>query len=389
MLLEFFRLSLLERSDLFSRVIGSLPTKEESIRALFIERIEFIHWKVPFIYVPDPAVEGPYIVGRIGRRKTFKDHEPPEGDLHERSSETWQAILVFVDPVDHPDGQKLAVERDLTVGQPFPLLRSLAAAMNNRPHPWPYELIVNPISDPSGFWDYVDEHENDIVSVTLEVTAPNMFRSKSDFNEEMKEFRENERVQELTLKLENPRGLNAKTQRLRDGVDYALSGGGVAKAKARGKRPYNSKNKIKKAEVAEPPPGTTVLDAIKSVIRRVFYNDPYYRLVHPHCGGRRIADDFRCLACLPRRYKFVSKRICDTRIARSSRGHIGYYSCVCISGPFDTEPYRGALSEEISSGNANKLEAGYDMANNFFRVRGRPASSEIHGSADPCLSGDY
>lgn len=274
MLLEYFRLSLLERAqqDVFERQInGRRPTREETIRAVFSERFEFYHRKTLLIYVPDPAASDEiYKVGRIGRRKTSKDHEPPEKGMHERFVETWQASLVIVDPRDHTDGQKVAAERDTAVGQPYALLSSFIEALNSREVKESYEIHVNPISDPVGFWDYIEENEGSIVSIELDVTTPNMFRSRSDFNDEMKEFRDNEKAREVQIKLENKDGLNPKTKRMQDAVDYTLSGGGVAKAKAKGKRKYNSKNKTKRVEVPEPEEKQTVIQRIRSAVTRAF-----------------------------------------------------------------------------------------------------------------------
>ncbi len=274
MLLEFFRLSLLQREqqDAFERRIeGRLPNREETIRAVFGERVEFRHFGREVVYVPDPdIVDGRYVVGRIGRLKAFSDHEPPEEGLHERLGETWQGCLVIIDPTDHPDGQKIAAERDVAVGQPHALLQSLIRSVNNRLPAERFEFFISPISDPAGFWDYIDENEGSIISVTLEVTTPNMFRSRSDFSDEMKEFQQNEKANEVKLKLENKRGLNPKTKRMRDAVDYTLSGGGVAKAKAKGKRAYNSKNKTKRVEVGEFGSGQTVMERLRSAISKVF-----------------------------------------------------------------------------------------------------------------------
>src|SRR4051812_27637532 len=153
MLLEYFRLSLLEKTqhDAFERKInGRRPTREQTIRAVFGERLEFRHRSTPLIYVPDlEASDTLRSVGRIGRRKTFKDHEPPEEGMHERLVETWQASLVIVDPLDHPDGQKVAAERDTAVGQPHALLTTFVSAINQR-RTEAYEIHLNPISDPSG-----------------------------------------------------------------------------------------------------------------------------------------------------------------------------------------------------------------------------------------------
>lgn len=81
---------------------------------------------------------------------------------------------------------------------------------------------------------------------------------------------DNEKANEVQIKLENKSGLNAKTKRMREAVDYTLSGGGVAKAKAKGKRAYNSKNKVKRVEVPEPEVKQSVLDRVRTAIAKVF-----------------------------------------------------------------------------------------------------------------------
>ncbi len=57
---HLIRLVLLQRhtGDFFDEWGGSLPNRETWLRRVFSRRIDFVHRKIKFSYVPDPEVEG-------------------------------------------------------------------------------------------------------------------------------------------------------------------------------------------------------------------------------------------------------------------------------------------------------------------------------------------
>lgn len=278
MLFEYIRLSLFEREgfdfDWRKKANGAPFMREEWLRDVFSREVPFIHRKNSYVFVPDGEVEqSTYIVGRIGRPTISVENEPPEGDLHETTREIWRAAITIIDPADHSDGQKAAVQVEANVGKPIGVFASLASALNQRLPPEPFLMEVHGITDSQTFWQYVSENAGSITNITFEVAAPNMFRSVDDFSQEMRELRDTEKVKSARIELNNPDGLNPNTQRVRDAVNYTVKGGGAIKARARGKKPYNSRNKTRRIRVAKSKPSDsdkTLLTAIKDALSRVF-----------------------------------------------------------------------------------------------------------------------
>lgn len=45
----------------------------------------------------------------------------------------WQGAIVILDPSHHADGQKLAFEKDVTIGSPNAVLNAMIEVVNARP----------------------------------------------------------------------------------------------------------------------------------------------------------------------------------------------------------------------------------------------------------------
>jgi hypothetical protein len=136
-------------------------------------------------------------------------------------------------------------------------------------------ISVHGITDPQTFWQYVEENQGNITNITLEVAAPNMFRSVDDFSQEMKELRDTEKVKTAKSEISNPDGLNPNTKRIHDAVDYTVKGGGSVKARAKGRKPYNSRSKTRKVKVEKAKrkvgePTQSMLEIIRDALAKVF-----------------------------------------------------------------------------------------------------------------------
>lgn len=265
---ELFRLSLLGKQlSLFHE--GPIPSREEWLRKVFSESINFTHRQVQFHYVPDLDADTAQLVGRIGRRRLARENDPPESGFKETERPSWHAMRVLIDPTTHDDGQKVAIERDSTVAKCFPAFRSLVGAINRR-NDNPYEIVVEVIFEAANFWAFVAEHKI-ITWVSFEYVAPNMFGLQDDIDRDMRDAKAVENANKVKLRLDNHEGLNVDTPRIRKSVEYTSRGTGVTKAKAKDGAHYSSEDSVKTEQIPdqnESPPSWN--DLAKRVFRRIF-----------------------------------------------------------------------------------------------------------------------
>lgn len=278
MQLELIRLSLLERAQLDAfeprTKNGSRLTREQFLREMFSQEIEFIHRKKRFYYVPDrdfEDLESPIVVGRLGRQLQVKENEPPDAGLQETSRPAWHAVWVLLDPRAHDDGQKLAVRHEYKMGRPVSIVSSLVEHINRSTPEGPYVIESNAISDASDFWNFAKAHHGDITSLRFIFIAPNMFGIDDDYEKELRAMRDKERVRKAKLELENPGGLSVETERVARAVEYVSRGGGSVKARTRTRQRFDSERKVKSVSVPEAEtPGISPIDLIKAAVRRIF-----------------------------------------------------------------------------------------------------------------------
>ncbi len=263
-----------EQSDAFEfgrSERGSL-SREEWLRTILSEKIEFIHMGSKFYFVPGGSFNGTIVVGRIGRKIIVKENEPPDQELRDTARDQWQAVDVIIDPTHHSDGQKIAVECNQKVGAPVSLLDSLANHINNIVEPpHPYRIDTNPILDPNDFMDFVRANKGEITSVTFELIAPNMFGIRDALDREMDELKRNEKAQKAKITLENQDGLNLDTERVENTANHAAEGGGMIKARTKRGHAFNSKKKGKKVIIPDDEVnGVSRESAWRNIINRVF-----------------------------------------------------------------------------------------------------------------------
>lgn len=273
---ELFRLSLLphKQPDMFEELgpDGQPLTRDEWIRRRFGEEIRFVHRKNFFHYIRDRSLErGGLIVGRIGREVLTAENLPPEGGLQDTERKTWRAAIIIIDPAGHGDGQKIAFEDDSAIARPYSLLSSLVSHLNDA-FPSPYAVEVVPIADTETFWEFVRQNRGDITSVTFEFIAPNMFGTSDDYDAEMRDMRDKERIRRLKIQMENPNGLELETPRVKRATEEVAKGTASVKAKTRQRKRYSSKNKVKRATVPEDklvkrPVISLISDAINLIFR--------------------------------------------------------------------------------------------------------------------------
>ena len=233
---QLFRLSLLlhEQMSLFDHEVIS---REEYLRGVFSQEYQFDHYRNRFHYRPDlERSTGNITLGRVGRPMIIEENRPPEEGLGETTHEGWKAAVVVIHPSDHPDGQKASVEIDQQVGKPTVIFAALVNAINQA-NPSPYQLEVQPIIDARSFWEFASANQGAITSLTFEFTVPNgLWSTATHLREELIEAREHIKAHKVTAKFQSDDGLETNDERIVEAVNYAASGSGIIKARARNKK---------------------------------------------------------------------------------------------------------------------------------------------------------
>lgn len=248
---QLFRLSLLPRAqrDAFHKE----ETREEFLRRVFGEQHELSHYKAPLVYEPDAeAGHAAAVFGRLGRRKVVEENLPPSQHLAEVTRETWKACLLVIDPGEHADGQKVALQVDREIGGPTALMNALAKAINaDNPHA-PFFMQATPIFDASSFWDFAEENRGQVTSITFEFVAPNgLWNTRTTIKKELAALRASTKTEQVITTLKSNEGLDTNSERIKEGVEYAEKGSGRIRAKARGKKTFNSTERPKLTTMEE------------------------------------------------------------------------------------------------------------------------------------------
>jgi hypothetical protein len=250
---QLLRLSLLPRPqpDLFSERRD--PTREEYLRDVFGSPLIFKHYNSEFHYLPDAErTTDEAMIGRLGRQVTFDENLPPDQGLREISHAGWKACVIAVDPSDHEDGQKASIQLDQRVGTPVALFTTLVRAINETRPSAPYTIEASPIFDPETFWEFADENEGAVTSLTFEFTVPNgLWSAASSLKEELRQAKEKLGAQQVINTFKSDDGLETKAEQIKEAVEYAMEGSGVVKAKARKNRRFNSTEKPKTATLPD------------------------------------------------------------------------------------------------------------------------------------------
>lgn len=251
---QLFRLSCLARPQIDAFEIQD-PTREAFLRRVLMSRWEFGHYGSRFYYEPDAEHSTPEVlIGRLGRRVIVDENLPPEQHLEEARRETWHACLLVVDPTDHPDGQKAAIEIDKTIGGAPALMGALTKEVNARGPVAPFVLEAQPIFDAASFWEFAEQNRGRVTSLTFDLVAPNgLWNTDKTLKQELAELRNSIKTQQVITTFKSPDGLETNTERIREAVDYAEKGSGKIRAQARGKRFFNSTDKPKVVTLDDQP----------------------------------------------------------------------------------------------------------------------------------------
>ena len=261
---HYFRLSVLplDRPPILEAAnsLPSISPRQQYLRSLFGQRIDFTHRKKTFVYVHIGTHESDgrlLFLGRIGRSIDAVENAPPEEEFEEITRPSWRASNVFIDISDQPDGQVIAFQHHYNIGRPLPIATSLTDHINRLNQDSGWFIEINPITDKQSFWQAVYQHKGEITSAEFNFATPNVLGIRSRLNEELKDKRQQHNATTVTETLRNPSGtLDLSGQDVEDSVEYISLGGGSAKLKAGRKTLYNSKRAEKMTEVKDDEPLT-------------------------------------------------------------------------------------------------------------------------------------
>lgn len=271
---ELFRLSLLPRPyrDIFA---GPDVTRETYIRMVFSEEIIYKYNDEHYHYVPIAESAGQSIIaGRLGKRLTIEENRPPSEGLAETTRESWKASRIVIDPSEHADGQKVAVESNRSVASPANILLGLVRQIN-RTHPESiYSIEAAPIIETESFWVFAERNKGRITKIRFDFVAPNMFGGSDSITEELRDFKQKEKAHRISIELQNKHGLDVETEKTREAVDYVGKSGGTITAKAKRGSNYTSTDKTRFGSIPEPDfGGESAIDRIARFAKQILGRD--------------------------------------------------------------------------------------------------------------------
>ena len=214
------------------------------------------------------------IAGRLGKRLTIEENKPPSEGLAETTREAWKASRIVIDPSEHADGQKVAVEIDRSVASPANILLGLIRQIN-RTHPAAlYSIEAAPIIETESFWVFAERNKGRVTQIRFDFVAPNMFGGSDSITEELRDFKQKEKAHRIAIELKNKHGLNVETNKTREAVDYVGKSGGIIRAKAKRGAKYTSTDKTRFGIVTEPDfGGESALERIARLAKQILGRD--------------------------------------------------------------------------------------------------------------------
>lgn len=224
--------------------------REGWLRHLLAKPFEFEHRGEEPLYWTPGEDWGDGLFGLIQKKTPHMLHRPPHEGGREIVEQEWQGAHVLIDPTSHEQGQRMAVENDV-VGKPEALMRSFQKALNDRAEA-PFQFEIEPLFDPRSFWAFAEEHGGVLKSVTFDFVTPNMWGTKSALDKELKATREQTGAERVRVGLDSEHGVEAKSDRVKDGVDYAERGAGSVKAKSLGGDTYKSESSSRRTMLVVP-----------------------------------------------------------------------------------------------------------------------------------------
>jgi hypothetical protein len=226
---EQFHFSLIERDE--PSFLDPTMDRETWLRQKFGAGFSFMHHRKEFFWVPQPLSKE-FVVGVVERQRKQSERTPPEEGAEEIEGQFWTGSMVVIDPMNRPDGQRVAFEYRQDVGQPGAILASLISAINaDSAHQ--YALHFKPLFRGDSFWRFAEKHGGRLKYVSFRFTVPNMiFGAGGGVKKGLKRIGSDTDAQEVELKVESDDGVRADSETVKEGLAYGEEGNARVTAKA-------------------------------------------------------------------------------------------------------------------------------------------------------------
>ncbi len=247
-------------------------TREDYIRQVFSEEVIYRYNDELYHYVPIADSSGQeVVVGRLGKKIVIEGNNPPSEGLTETTLETWKASLIVIDPSEHIDGQKVAVEVDRSVASPSRILLGLLRQINiNHPSAM-YTIEAAPITAVESFWVFAEQNKGSITNIRFDFVVPNMFGGSDSIVEELRDFREKEKARRVSITLQSRDGLDVETEKTKEAVEYVSRSGGRIRARAKRGAKYSSTDTVRFGSIPEEDGGAgSVFGRISRFAKQIF-----------------------------------------------------------------------------------------------------------------------
>ena len=196
-----------------------------------------------------------------------------------------------MDPRHHDDGQKLAFEKDATIGSPNAVLNSMLAEINQRIDAR-YIIEAKALFDGEGFWEFAQRHQNVVRYVDFDLVVPNMFDTAGEFDKALKRTGKNTGATRVRLRLESPDGVATDAKEVKAGVEHSETGGGSVTAKALDGDRYSSTQRRRTSKIqALPPIDDKGNRRFSAFFRNIFKREPDDRMDSTDRTGDGPSDD--------------------------------------------------------------------------------------------------
>lgn len=265
-----FRLTLLARAQI-DAFEDPNPTREEYLRKVFSQPWQFQHYGNTIHFTPDAERSGTEaLFGMIGRGALIDENLPPEEGLKPAPHQGWLALVLAIDPRDHVDGQKAAIEYRKQIGGPIALMTALVGAINEGLPHTAYHMEVQPVFDAQSFWDFAEANRGDVTSVTFDLVAPNgLWTARTNIKTELAKLKADTKTEEVITTFRSEQGIETNSEQIKQAVQYAEGGSGRIRAKTRRGKRFSSTEKPKTAILDEshPPNEPLIVRAAKHIAK--------------------------------------------------------------------------------------------------------------------------
>jgi hypothetical protein len=170
-----------------------------------------------------------------------QERTPPDSGFEPTERPSWRGSFIVVDPTPHADGQKIAMEKRSDIGDPAPILRSLARVMAVSDGTQPFSVQIHPIVQENSFWMFAEAHDFKISMIQFDVAVPNMFGGATEFENELRTLHTRNNVSRVRTTLVSDGRLNTNEPHLAEVVNYTEKGMGDLRAKSESGASYNSR----------------------------------------------------------------------------------------------------------------------------------------------------